>query len=114
MTQPLEHPKTQDPSTGQPKAWNVVLIDDQDHSYGYVINMMQKLFFVSPEKAFAIAKTVDTSGRAICVTTHKEYAEFKRDQIHAYGPDPSMSRSVGSMTAIIEPCQGGGEDDGRA
>lgn len=26
--------------TQQPRAWNVVLLDDQDHTYEYVIRMM--------------------------------------------------------------------------
>ena len=34
-------------------------------------------------------------------------AELKRDQIHAYGADPLLERSKGSMSAIIEPAPGG-------
>lgn len=98
-------------STDQPVPWNVVLLDDDEHSYEYVIRMMQELFGHSLERAFQIAKTVDTEGRAICLTTHKEHAELKRDQILAYGRDPIMKESKGSMSAIIEPAEFGGEDD---
>ena len=93
------------PDTTQPKWWNVVLLDDQDHTYDYVIRMMQELFAHSKEKAFKIAKAVDKDGRAICLTTHKEHAELKRDQILAFGRDPLMASSKGSMTSIIEPAQ---------
>jgi ATP-dependent Clp protease adaptor protein ClpS len=99
------------PDVEQPVPWNVVLIDDDEHSYEYVILMMQELFAHPVERAFQIAKTVDSQGRAICLTTHKEHAELKRDQILAYGKDPLMATSKGSMTAIIEPAQFGEDDD---
>jgi ATP-dependent Clp protease adaptor protein ClpS len=99
------------PDVKQPVPWNVVLIDDDEHSYEYVIMMMQELFAHPVERAFQIAKTVDSQGRAICLTTHKEHAELKRDQILAYGKDPLMAVSKGSMTAIIEPAEFGGDDD---
>ena len=89
----------------QPR-YNVVLWDDNDHTYEYVIRMMKKLFGHSTEKGFQIARTVDTSGRAVCLTTTKEHAELKRDQIHAYGKDPHIERCQGSMSATIEPVPG--------
>ncbi|MFN0131186.1 MAG: ATP-dependent Clp protease adaptor ClpS [Phycisphaerales bacterium] len=91
--------------------WNVVLLDDDGHSYDYVIEMVVSLFGHSKEKAFEIAKAVDTDGRPILLTTHKEHAEFKRDQVHAFGPDRRMAESAGSMSAVIEPAQCGGDDD---
>ena len=97
--------------TDEPVPWNVVLIDDDEHSYEYVIRMMQELFSHSLEKAFKVAQTVDNDGRAVCLTTHKEHAELKRDQILAFGRDKLMAESKGSMTAVIEPAEFGGDDD---
>lgn len=97
------------PGTRQPRAWNVVLLDDQDHTYEYVIRMMQELFGMDRARALRIAETVDGQGRAVCLTTHKEHAELKRDQILAYGKDPLIARCAGSMSAIIEPAD---EPDG--
>jgi ATP-dependent Clp protease adaptor protein ClpS len=97
--------------TDDPVPWNVVLIDDDEHSYEYVISMMQELFGHSLEKAFKIAQAVDNDGRAVCLTTHKEHAELKLEQIMAYGRDKLMAESKGSMTAIIEPAEFGGDDD---
>lgn len=88
-----------------------MLLDDQDHSYDYVIRMVQQLFAHSKDKAFLIAQKVDNDGRAVCLTTHKEHAELKRDQILAFGRDPLMATSKGSMTAIIEPAMGGDDSD---
>ena len=88
--------------------WNVVLLDDDDHSYDYVIEMLCALFLRSKTQAFRHAVEVDTTGRTIVMTCEKEQAEFARDQIHAYGADPRMPQSKGSMSAIIEQAAGNG------
>jgi ATP-dependent Clp protease adaptor protein ClpS len=85
--------------------YHVVLINDDDHSYEYVIVMLQELFAHPPEKGFLLAKEVDESGRAIVCTTTLERAELKQEQIHAYGPDPRIDRCQGSMTAELEPAE---------
>ncbi|MFG0329651.1 MAG: ATP-dependent Clp protease adaptor ClpS [Phycisphaerales bacterium] len=99
------------PEQKQPHLWNVVLHDDDDHSYDYVMRMMMDLFAMELERSFLVAASVDKSGRVICETTHKERAEFKRDQILGYGADPLIPRCKGSMTATIEPAYGDGDDD---
>src|SRR5689334_17985334 len=78
--------------------YNVILLNDDDHSYEYVIRMLQQLFGYPPEKGFLLAREVDTSGRVIVMTTTMELAELKRDQIHAFGPDPLIPRCKGSMS----------------
>jgi ATP-dependent Clp protease adaptor protein ClpS len=84
--------------------YHVILLDDDDHTYEYVVHMLQVLFGYPPEKGFQMAKEVDTTGRVIVLTTSKEHAELKRDQIHAFGPDPLSSKDCkGSMSAEIEP-----------
>jgi ATP-dependent Clp protease adaptor protein ClpS len=86
----------------QPR-YNVILWNDDDHSYQYVVVMMKELFRYPVEKGYQIASEVDKSGRAICMTTTMELAELKRDQIHAYGKDGLIPRCKGSMSASIEP-----------
>jgi ATP-dependent Clp protease adaptor protein ClpS len=86
--------------------YNVILLDDDDHSYEYVIHMLKVLFGHPPEKGYRMAVEVDTTGRVIVATTNLEQAELKRDQIHAFGPDPLIPRCKGSMSAIIEPATG--------
>lgn len=86
----------------QPR-YNVLLWDDSDHSYDYVILMMKQLFRHPIETGYQIAKEVDNCGRAICLTTTLEHAELKRDQIHAFGKDELIARCKGSMSATIEP-----------
>ncbi len=86
----------------QPR-YNVILWDDNDHSYDYVVMMLRELFGHPIERGFQMAKEVDNRGRVICLTTTMEHAELKRDQIHAYGADPIIARCKGSMKATIEP-----------
>jgi ATP-dependent Clp protease adaptor protein ClpS len=86
--------------------YNVILWNDDDHTYAYVIVMLMELFGHPPERGYQLAKEVDTTGRAILLTTTKEHAELKRDQIHAYGKDDQIERCKGSMYATIEPLPG--------
>ena len=86
----------------QPR-YNVILWDDSEHTFDYVISMMQHLFGHTLERALQLAKEVDSSGRAICLTTTREHAELKRDQIHAFGKDPLAIKCSGSMSCSIEP-----------
>src|SRR5579862_3058883 len=99
----LPKPKLKERTKRQPP-YNVVLLNDDDHTYEYVITMLQQLFGYSREKGFLMAQEVDTTGRVIVLTTSMEHAELKRDQIHAFGPDPHSSKDCkGSMSSIIEP-----------
>ena len=83
--------------------FHVILLDDNEHTYDYVIEMLQKLFLIGRTKAFRHAVEVDTTGRTIVLTCELPQAEFARDQIHAYGADWRMPESKGSMSATIEP-----------
>jgi len=96
--------KRQD-KTHQLPPYHVILHNDDDHSFDYVIAMLQQLFGHPVEKGFQMAQEVHTKGRVIVDTTSKERAELKRDQIHAFGPDPGIARCQGSMSATIEPAE---------
>ncbi|NBW95354.1 MAG: ATP-dependent Clp protease adaptor ClpS [Planctomycetia bacterium] len=86
----------------QPR-YHVVLWNDDDHTFQYVIAMLKQLFGHAPEAGLKLAREVDAKGRVVVLTTTKEHAELKRDQIHAFGPDRLIARSKGSMSASIEP-----------
>jgi len=85
--------------------YHVVLLDDNEHTYEYVIEMLAKLFGYSTERGYQLAREVDTTGRAIVETTTLERAELKRDQIRSYGRDWRLKDSRGSMAAVIEPAE---------
>ena len=85
--------------------YRVVLLDDNDHTYDYVIEMLQKIFIFSLDQAYRHAEEVDRAGRTVLITCELQAAEFARDQIHSFGPDWRLPRSQGSMSAVIEPVQ---------
>jgi ATP-dependent Clp protease adaptor protein ClpS len=82
--------------------YHVILLDDNEHTYDYVIEMLMILFKHSMETAFRMAYEVDTRKRVIVDTTHKERAELKKQQIESYGADWRMPACKGSMSATIE------------
>ncbi len=86
--------------------YHVVLLDDDDHTYDYVIEMLARLFGHSVPEAYRLACEVDSAGRVIVLTTDQERAELKRDQIIAFGADWRIERCQGSMSAVIEPVDG--------
>ncbi len=98
---PLPRQQAQEKTHRQPP-YHVVLWNDDDHSYEYVIAMLMELFGYPQEKGFQLAKEVDTQGRVTVLTTTREHAELKRDQIHAYGRDVLIAGCKGSMKATIE------------
>jgi ATP-dependent Clp protease adaptor protein ClpS len=103
-----EQTTTVSPAKTRPKVaprWHVILFDDDDHTYDYVIEMLGKVFGHGFETAYRMACEVDRAGRVIVDTTSFERAELKRDQIHAYGADWRLERSAGSMSATIEPAE---------
>ena len=86
--------------------WHVVLLNDEDHTYEYVVELLTRLFAKTEQQAFAHACEVDATGRAIVDTTSRERGELKVQQIHAYGADPRLARSRGPMAAELEPADG--------
>ncbi|MBX6315374.1 MAG: ATP-dependent Clp protease adaptor ClpS [Isosphaeraceae bacterium] len=103
---PKGRPKTQpqdETATRNPPPYHVVILDDDEHTFDYVIEMLGRLFGHPKTVGRELAWTIHTKGRAVVYTTHKEKAELKRDQVLAYGPDPALPGSPGSMRCYIEP-----------
>ena len=86
--------------------YNVVLLDDNAHTYDYVMEMMQTILGCPSSWAFEIAVEVDTTGRVVVDTTTYDEARLLQQRIHSYGADARMAECAGSMTAIIEPTYG--------
>jgi ATP-dependent Clp protease adaptor protein ClpS len=86
--------------------FHVILLNDNDHTFDYVVEMLGRLFGHAEQRAWAMAWKVHLEGRCVVETTTRERAELKRDQIHAYGRDPRVPRCAGSMSAILEPAAG--------
>jgi ATP-dependent Clp protease adaptor protein ClpS len=100
-----KQPKRKESPPKRLPPYHVVLLNDDDHTYDYVIEMLSSVFGYNPTRGFSMAHQLNPQGRVIVLTTHKELAELKRDQIHAFGKDWRLERCVGSMSAVIEPAQ---------
>lgn len=84
------------------RRYHLVLHDDDQHTYAYVIEMLGSIFGYGPEKSFALASMVDTTGRAILETADLETVTRHQTGVHGYGADRRIPTSKGSMTATIE------------
>lgn len=106
-TSPIVQPGTRHmPETQSPPPYNVVLLNDDDHSVDYVVGMLKNLFGHPPEKGAKMAREVHLTGRVIVATTNLEQAELKCEQIQSFGPDPLIGRCKSSMSATVEPASG--------
>ena len=85
------------------KLYHVIILNDDEHTFDYVIEMLQAVFGFSYATALAHTMEADSTGSSIVWTCGLTEAEKKRDQIHAYGPDWRMPNSRGSVAALIEP-----------
>lgn len=87
--------------------WQVILVNDEEHSYEFVIALIQEVFKKDFEEAFQLTKSVDMSGSAVITVCSKERAELYQQQVHAWGADPSMiltgRASTGPIQCSIEP-----------
>ncbi len=65
----------------------VVVLNDDDHTFDYVMVVFQKVFGYELEKCFKLAKMIHERGRAIVWVGSLEVAELKKEQIQSMGPD---------------------------
>ena len=96
-TKDKKRPKQQPP-------YAVIVHNDDDHTYEYVIEVLQKVCGHDFQQAFVLTRAVDQTGRAVVWTGPKEVAELKRDQIRGFGPDFYARQTVRFPLGVtIEP-----------
>ena len=87
------------------KLYHVIILNDDEHTFDYVIEMLQAIFGLSFPAALSHTIEADSTGSSIVHTCGLEEAERKRDQVHAYGPDWRMPNRRGSVAALVEAAQ---------
>ena len=98
------HPETETTTDERlEKLYHVIMLNDDEHTFDHVIEMLQKIFTFPFAQAMAHAVEADSAGCSILITCGLEEAEKKRDQIHSYGPDWRLPHSRGSVAALVEP-----------
>jgi ATP-dependent Clp protease adaptor protein ClpS len=110
-TMPETHTDTEtrtdeDTRTKRQPPYNVIIVNDEEHTFEYVIELLTKVFRHSVKLAETLTWKIHTTGRAIVFTTHRELAELKREQVVAYGPDHRLQASKGPLICYIEPAPG--------
>lgn len=99
----FDRPSRPHAAVGSLRPWQVVLLDDDDHTYDYVIEMLMNLCGHSLERGLRSARAIGREGRGVVFTGHRELAELKAEQISDFGVDPRLSTSSGGMTVILQP-----------
>lgn len=104
-TSTREKPAARKPKKLPPYA--VVVLNDDLHTFEYVIETFMKVFGYPAEKCFQLAADIHIQGRSIVWSGAKEVAELKRDQIRSAGPDLYASNKVEfPLGVVIEPLPG--------
>ena len=78
-------PKDDKPKPQPPYA--VIVLDDDLHTFPYVIETFQKVFGFAAEKAFKLAEEIHLRGETIVWSGTRELAELKQEQVRSAGTD---------------------------
>jgi ATP-dependent Clp protease adaptor protein ClpS len=92
------------PQTRRQPRYTVIVLDDDLHTYLYVVDALSRVCGHSHEEAYRLATEIDTNGRAAVWSGTMEVAELKRDQILGFGPDIFAEKPVTfPLGCYIEP-----------
>lgn len=98
-------PKDTNPKPLPPYA--VVVLNDEEHTFPYVIEVLQRICGHKLEQAWELTNGIHLEGRAVVWTGSKEVAELKRDQIRGFGPDFHAEMTVRYPLGVtLEPMPG--------
>ena len=87
--------------------YTVIVHNDEDHTWEYVIEVLQRVCGHTTEQAYELTSEVHFKGRAAVWSGTLEVAELKRDQIHGFGPDFHASQTVRYPLGVtLEPLPG--------
>lgn len=72
----------------------VVVLNDDEHSFEYVVDTFLKVFKYPVEKCAKLALKIHENGRWVVWSGSKEVAELKAEQIKSAGPDMWAAKKV--------------------
>ncbi len=106
----VEQERREKPSAARPKRqppYAVVLLNDDEHTFQYVVETLAKVFGYPLEKCYSLTEQVHHQGRGIVWSGTRELAELKRDQIRSAGPDFHAAKRIEfPLGVIVEPLPG--------
>jgi ATP-dependent Clp protease adaptor protein ClpS len=86
--------------------YNVILANDDYHSFEFVVLVLRKALGYGEEKAFQLTHEAHHNGRAIVWTGSKEVAELKVEQIRTFHEPRPGGINLGPLGVTIEPAPG--------
>lgn len=87
--------------------YNLILENDDYHSFEFVIEVLQKALGYNEQRAFLLTHEAHTKGRAVVWTGSKEVAELKLDQMQSFHENRADGKKFGPLGCYIEPAPGG-------
>jgi ATP-dependent Clp protease adaptor protein ClpS len=99
--------KSSDPTPKTQPPYAIIIFNDEEHTFPYVIETFRKVFGYPVEKCCALALQIHDAGKGIVWSGSREVAELKRDQIRSSGPDFYAVNKVDFPLGVtIEPLPG--------
>jgi ATP-dependent Clp protease adaptor protein ClpS len=86
--------------------YNVIIENDDHHSFQFVVDVLLKVLGCSPQRAYQLMLEAHTTGRAIVWTGPKEVAEFKAEQVNTFHETRQDGAKLGPLGCTIEPTSG--------
>jgi ATP-dependent Clp protease adaptor protein ClpS len=103
-TKPKEKEQTH---TRRLPPYNVILENDDHHSFEFVVDVLRKALGYNEQRAVALTNQAHTSGRAVVWTGSKEVAELKMEQIRSFHETRAGDGArLGPLDCTIEPAPG--------
>jgi ATP-dependent Clp protease adaptor protein ClpS len=97
-------PARASPTPKRQPPYQVVVLNDNDHTFAYVIEGLVRFCGHNIERAYQLAKDVHQQGRAVVWSGTLEVAELKRDQLKGMGPDFYARKAVTyPLGVVLEP-----------
>ncbi len=87
--------------------YNVILENDDHHSFEFVMDVLCKVLGCPIERAYQFAWQAHTTGRAVIWTGPKEVAELKVEQVRSFHEiRPTDQAKLGPLGCTLEPAPG--------
>ena len=98
-TKPKETTKTR-----RVPPYNVILLNDDNHSMEFVIEVLCKALGYTVERSYQLMMQAHNSGRTIVWTGPKEVAELKAEQVQTFHETREEDGAeLGPLGCVIEP-----------
>jgi ATP-dependent Clp protease adaptor protein ClpS len=86
--------------------YNVILENDDFHSFEFVVEVLRKALGLSEHQALQFTELAHRTGRAAVWTGSKELAELKVEQIQSFHEIRADGAKLGAVGVTIEPAPG--------